>query len=99
MCDSEGDQLRSARAVRLEVESVVALLEALVSAGAVDDEEGVDGVVPLAPIVLLPVLLPVLPAAVLPPAGVPVVPMGVVLVLCWPAPTAGSFTAGLGGLP
>jgi hypothetical protein len=30
--------------------------------------------------------------------GVPVAPIGVDWVLCWPAPTAGSLAAGLGGV-
>jgi hypothetical protein len=33
------------------------------------------------------------------PFGVPVLPMGVVCELCWPAPTAGSFELGFGGVP
>jgi hypothetical protein len=63
----------------------------------------------LAPVVLpdvLPVLAEpvfVLPEdaapAVAPPAGVPVVPIGVPCELCWPAPTGALLTAGLGGLP
>jgi hypothetical protein len=65
-----------------------------------------EGVVPLAvvelePVEPLPVAaapLPVVAAAPL-PVGVPVAPMGVDWVLCWPAPTAGSLAAGLGGVP
>jgi hypothetical protein len=44
------------------------------------------------------VRLVVVPAAP-PPAGVPVVPIGVACELCWPAPTAGFVTLALGGLP
>jgi hypothetical protein len=59
-------------------------------------------VVPLAPIEELeplPDVVPdVLPAAVLPVAGVPVVPIGVVWLLCWPAPLAGSVALGFGGV-
>ncbi|HWP10756.1 MAG TPA: hypothetical protein VNN06_02960 [Ramlibacter sp.] len=59
---------------------------------------------PLAPAAVLPVLgvVPVLeplaPAAVLPVPGVPVLPMGVDCELCCPAPVAGSFVAGSGGV-
>jgi hypothetical protein len=81
--------LRSARIVRwVVVDSVVVVVED-----------------PLAPIVLPLVLVSVLepPAAVLGvvllvPPGVPVLPIGVVCVLCWPAPVAGSFAVVLGGV-
>ncbi|MCM2252501.1 MAG: hypothetical protein NDJ19_09105 [Ramlibacter sp.] len=79
-------QFRSARMVRVVVDSVV----------AVED--------PLAPIVVPLALVSVLelPAAVLgalvPAPGVPVLPMGVVCVLCWPAPVAGSFDVVVGGV-
>ncbi len=49
-------------------------------------------VLPLAP------MLPVAPEGVPLFAGVPVLPIGVVCVLCWPAPTAGSLAAAFGGL-
>ena len=40
------------------------------------------------------------PAVVVPPpVGVPVGPIGVCWLLCWPAPTGALRTAGLGGLP
>lgn len=106
-CDSQRDQLRSARAVRLP--------GAIVSADVVDE-------LPLAPIVLplpalppavlllpavlpeavLSVVLPLMPlpepAAVLPPAGVPVLPMGVSWVLRWPAPMGALGEVGFGGV-
>ena len=50
--------------------------------------------VPVEPVVVEDVV----PEAVEPP-GVPVVPIGVCCELCWPAPVAASFLAGLGGLP
>jgi hypothetical protein len=51
------------------------------------------------PAAVLGVLLvpPVVPEAELPP-GVPVLPIGVVCVLCCPAPVAGSFEVVLGGV-
>jgi hypothetical protein len=63
-------------------------------------------VLPLAPIEELeplPDVVPddmpeVLPAAVLPPAGVPVEPIGVSCVLRWPAPLAALGALGSGGL-
>lgn len=62
---------------------------------AVDDAVPVVVVLePVIGVVALPVVLPV----VLPP-GVPVVPIGVDWVLCWPAPTAGSLIAAFGGVP
>jgi hypothetical protein len=47
----------------------------------------------------LPVVEPCAAAPVLPPVGVPVVPMGVFCVLRWPAPTAGSVAEVFGGVP
>ena len=60
--------------------------------------------VPEPMVLVLPLLLPVL--AELPalpdmpplPEGVPVLPIGVVWELCWPAPCAGLGLAGWGGL-
>ena len=58
----------------------------------------VEGVVlAAAPLVELPEEPLVVPAAELAPPGVPVLPMGVCWLLCWPAPVAGSLAAGLGG--
>jgi hypothetical protein len=47
----------------------------------------------------LPVVEPCAAAPVLPPVGVPVVPIGVFCVLRWPAPTAGSEAEDFGGVP
>jgi hypothetical protein len=47
----------------------------------------------------LPVVEPCAAAPVLPPVGVPVVPIGVFCVLRWPAPTAGSDAEDFGGVP
>jgi hypothetical protein len=53
--------------------------------------------VPLAvPVLPIVPVLPAVPASVLP--GVPVLPMGVVWVLCWPAPVAGSLEDVVGGV-
>jgi hypothetical protein len=101
--------LRSARAVRR-----VVLVPAVVSAGIVEEPLApIVELLPVVPEAVLelpvePVVLELPVAAVLPPVlpvvapapvvGVPVLPIGVVCVLCWPAPVAGSFTAGLGGV-
>jgi hypothetical protein len=62
-------------------------------------------VVPLAPMPELEPLpdvpldvVPDVAPAVPPPAGVPVAPIGVSWLLCWPAPRAGSAAVGLGGV-
>jgi hypothetical protein len=96
--------LRSARAVRL-VDFVMSVEDVPLAPIVLDDELGeLEPAVVLVSVLVLPealgvLVLPlVLPAAVLPPEGVPVVPIGVVWVLCWPAPTAGSLAAGLGGV-
>ena len=52
--------------------------------------------VPAAPML---VLVEPEPAVGMPPVGVPVVPIGVCCVLCWPAPTGALMIAGFGGLP
>lgn len=65
--------------------------------------EVVPEVVPVLPIELLevePVIGVVLDCVAVPePAGVPVVPMGVDWVLCWPAPLGAFLTSVLGGVP
>jgi hypothetical protein len=85
--------LRSGRIVRLRA--------TLVSVSVLVDSVVVVVVEPLAPIVLpLPVVpeLVLVSVLVLPVAGgVPVAPIGVDWVLCWPAPVAASLD-GLGGV-
>ena len=57
------------------------------------------GAVLVEPLMVLPLDMPE-PVALEPePPGVPVVPMGVFCELCWPAPVAGFFTAGLAAVP
>jgi hypothetical protein len=101
-------QLRSARAVRLpEVDALVSVdaeplapievLPLLVVELPVEPAVVLPLVLGLAAVLPL-VALPLAPAAVLPLDGVPVLPIGVVWELCWPAPTAGSLAAGLGGV-
>lgn len=106
--------MRSARAVRRVVPAVVSagavedplapIVELLpVEPVAVLELPVVALELPVAAV--LPPVLPVVPvlpvegaALPLPVAGVPVLPIGVVCELCWPAPVAGSFTAGFGGV-
>jgi hypothetical protein len=104
-------QLRSARAVRLRVPLEAVVVSVLVEPLApMLPEPLVPELVPLAPMVEPEPLVPpaVLPVVLLPPevvpaavpllVGVPVAPIGVCCVLRWPAPTAGSLAAGLGGV-
>jgi hypothetical protein len=74
---------------------VVVLLPAAVLGVVVLLPAAVLGLLPLAAALGALLLAP----DVLPVFGVPVLPMGVVCELCWPAPTAGSFELGFGGVP
>jgi hypothetical protein len=78
-------------AMVLEEPLLLGALEALEPEPVVPGEAAVDAE-------LLPVVEPCAAAPVLPPPGVPVVPIGVFCELRWPAPTAGSV-AGFGGVP
>ena len=91
----ETGQLRSALALPLVrgAVSVVALLAPIVLL-ELDVSAAVLELLGVELLVLGAVVLAVDPE----PAGVPVLPMEVDCELCWPAPTAGSFAAGFGGV-
>jgi hypothetical protein len=95
---SPDDQLRSARGARVDAPESVAIVVEPAVAPAVEPELIEPEVAPVPAAVepaLEPAAEPCAAAPVLP--GVPVVPIGVFWVLCWPAPTAGSV-AGAGGV-
>jgi hypothetical protein len=73
----------------------------VVPAAPIDVPLPVEPVEPVEPeaVVLVSVLLPAVEDFAPLLVGVPVAPMGVFCVLRWPAPTAGSFGAVVGGLP